>query len=334
VTHLSQIGEFGFIERIASMGGALRPSVVKGIGDDCAVMDVGGPDYLLVTTDLLVERVHFLMDRCTPEDLGLKSIAVNVSDIAACGGTPQAAFVSVAIPEHASLEWLDRFYSGLHETAALYETDILGGDTTRSMTDLVINVAVTGIAAKDHVLFRKGAQPGDLIVLTGPVGESAAGLDLLLSRPEEAHEKLAPLIAAHLRPRAHVREGRILADSGACRAAIDLSDGLSSDLGHICAQSGVGALLRETNLPLSQHLIEAGALMGKDPLDWALHGGEDYALVAAVEPERLADLEARFRREALSFSVIGRFEDEPGMRIEGRCGDVRSLRARGWDHFR
>lgn len=346
---LSDIGEFGFIRRIVGNQPGLRPSVVKGIGDDCAVMDVGGPEYLLVTTDLLVERVHFLMDRCgRPEDLGQKAIAVNVSDIAACGGTPQAAFVSVAIPEHISVEWLDAFYAGMREAAALYQTDIIGGDTTRSLTDFVVNVAMTGRAPKDQVLYRSGARPGDLTALTGFTGESAAGLALMRTRevtsmreytsegggPHVGGDARDALIAAHLRPRAHVKEALILAASGSCRAAIDVSDGLSSDLAHVCDESGVGAVLWEKDLPISQGLADAGLLMGKPPLEWVIHGGEDYVLLAAIKPEGLADVRTRFFDEGLDLHVIGRFTESRGTVIEGCDGKMRPLEAGGWDHFR
>jgi thiamine-monophosphate kinase len=331
---LSEIGEFGFINRIAAMGAAPRPSVIKGIGDDCAVIDVGGPDYLLVTTDLLVEKVHFLMDRGGPQELGAKAIAVNVSDIAACGGTPQAAFVSVAIPENTAVECLEAFYSGMNAAAALYEMDILGGDTTRSMTDLVVNVAVTGLVPKRGALYRKGAQPGDFIALTGPVGESAAGLAVLLSRDYESDERFKPLVHAHLRPRAHVKEGSILSESGVCHAAIDVSDGLSSDLGHICEESGVGAIVWEKDLHKSKALMDAGNLMGRDPIEWVLHGGEDYVLLAAVQPEGLADLDARFRSEGMDLVVIGRFIEGSETLIEGCDGSLRPLSVGGWDHFR
>ena len=142
---LKDIGEFGFIDRIAPMGNVRPEGVVKGIGDDCAVIQVRGDEYLLVTTDLLVEKVHFLMDWAAPEIIGARALTANLSDIAACGGNPRDAFLSLAIPDHMEVEWLDAFYRGLTDLARQYQVNVLGGDTTSSKTDLVINIVVTGL---------------------------------------------------------------------------------------------------------------------------------------------------------------------------------------------
>ncbi|MEW6114381.1 MAG: thiamine-phosphate kinase, partial [Thermodesulfobacteriota bacterium] len=179
---LKEIGEFGFIDRIAPLGNIRAEGVVKGIGDDCAVVSIDGPDYLLVTTDLLVERVHFLMDWAPAEVIGRKALAVNLSDIAACGGLPLDAFISLAIPEGLDVEWLDGLYQGMRGLADSFRVNLLGGDTTGSKSDLVINVAVTGRVPRNEVLFRHTAREGDVIAITGPLGESAAGLDILLRK--------------------------------------------------------------------------------------------------------------------------------------------------------
>ncbi len=331
---LEDIGEFGFIDRIAPLGTVRAEGVVKGIGDDCAVISLNGPDHLLVTTDLLVERVHFLLDWGPPEIIGAKSLSVNLSDIASCGGVPRDAFISLAVPSYIDVEWLDRFYVGLRAVASDAQVNLLGGDTTGSKGHLVINVAVTGLVPKDEVLFRHTARPTDVIVLTGPTGRSAAGCDLLLKGFRLCDESARPLIESHLKPRAHLKEGRMLAESRACTAAIDVSDGLSSDLQHLCTDSGVAARVREESLPLGPDLIRTAEEMGKDPLHWVLNGGEDYVLLAAVRRESLEGLQELARKEGCDIFPIGEFVPGRGIQLERKDGTTQPLSALGWDHFR
>ncbi len=304
---LEELGEFGFIDRVAPFCRIRNRGVVKGIGDDCAVVSLEGPDYLLVTTDLLVERVHFRLEWGSPEDLGAKALAVNLSDIAACGGVPLDAFIGLAIPSGTRVEWLDGFYKGITDLAREYEVNLLGGDTTRSRTDLMISIALTGTVPQDQVLFRHTAQAGDMVVLTGPTGESAAGLEILLQSPHIPTDLAQELTRSHLLPRPHVREGRFLATSGACHAAIDVSDGLLSDLWHLCRDSGLGAALYQDRIPLTRSLVTAGRLLGKDVLQWALNGGEDYVLIAAVKPQQWDNLLYASREKGFALTAIGEF---------------------------
>jgi len=331
---LREIGEFGFIDRIAPLGSIRTEGVVKGIGDDCAVISVGGPNYLLVTTDLLMERIHFLKKWASSELIGARALAANLSDIAACGGTPLDAFISIAIPDEVEVEWLDGLYRGMAEMARAYSVNLLGGDTTGSKSDLVINIALTGTVAPDEVLFRHTANPGDVVVLTGPTGQSAAGCDILVHSPELPEQTSRALIRAHLEPAPHILQGRVLAASGACTAAIDVSDGISSDLGHICRDSGLAAVVYEDRLSVSQELISAAAAMGKDPLEWVLHGGEDYVLLAAVNSDKLADLEKKFKANGLDLFTIGEFLPGDKMVLQRSDGQKEELAWGGWDHFR
>ena len=331
--NIKDIGEFGFIRRIAPLGVIRSEGVIKGIGDDCAVISLDDKRCLLVTTDLLVERVHFLVEWASPEVLGAKSLAVNLSDIAACGGTPQDAFISLAVPERIEVEWLERFYRGMAEHAAQYGVNLLGGDTTGSKSDLVINVAVTGIVPRDEVLFRHTAKAGDVIVITGPLGRSGAGLQLLLEPREISPEVKDPLVKAHLEPRPHLEEGRFLAASGACTAAIDVSDGLSSDLWHLCEESGIGAVIHEDKLPLSGDLSRCGELARKDPLLWVLNGGEDYVLLAAIKPHLLDDLQQQAHKQGFTLREIGRFVKGSRMELVRTDRSRRMFAAGGWDHF-
>jgi len=331
---LSEIGEFGFIDRIAPLGAIRSEGVVKGIGDDCAVISAQGPDYLLITTDLIVEGIHFHSDWGSPEQIGARALAANLSDIAACGGVPRDAFISIAVPRKVDVEWLDAMYHGMAELARLHDVNLLGGDTTGSRNDLMINIALTGLVPCSEVLFRHTAQAGDIIVLTGPTGESGAGCEILLTKPELPEDIAERLISAHLEPRPHVQEGRLLASSGACTAAIDVSDGLSSDLGHLCADSGVGAVVYEASIPVSPDLIAAGAALGKNPLDWVMNGGEDYVLLAAVRADALDLLIAQFRSRGLPLLPIGECVPGKGMVVRGRDGIFIDLMRGGWDHFR
>jgi thiamine-monophosphate kinase len=331
---LKEIGEFGFIDRIAALG-SIRPSgVIKGIGDDCAVCSLPGDNYLLVTTDLLVERVHFLLDWGPPEVIGSKSLAVNLSDIAACGGEPLDAFISIAVPDYIDVEWLDGFYRGMSDMAREHQVNLLGGDTAASKGHLIINVALTGIVPAEQVLYRHTAQPGNIMVLTGFTGESAAGSEILLSQSELPEAVALPLIRAQLNPRPHVREGRFLAQSRACTAAIDVSDGLSSDLGHICKDSSVGAIIYQEKIPLSASLLQAAAKMEMDPMNWILHGGEDYVLLAAVRSDRIEELMRSAAQKDILLIPIGEINDSGRMEMIRPDGTRHDLAARGWDHFR
>jgi thiamine-monophosphate kinase len=331
---LKDIGEFGFIDRITHLGNIRQEGVVKGIGDDCAVISVGGPDLLLVTTDLFVERVHFLLNWADPEIIGSKVLTTNLSDIAACGGNPRDAFISIAVPAHVELDWLDRFYKGMADTARQFSVNLLGGDTTGSRRDFMVNVALTGLVPQNEVLFRQTAGPGDIIVLTGATGDSSAGLDILLTEPNLPNQISTPLIHAHMQPWAHVKQGRILAGSGACTAAIDVSDGLAADLGHICKDSGVGAIVYERALPISPFLRQAAELMNKDPLDWVLYGGEDYVLLAGIDRHKFDDVQARFDESHFQLHKIGEFVDAPGMQLRRSDNTGVTITPKGWDHFR
>jgi thiamine-monophosphate kinase len=252
--NLKEIGEFGFIKKI-SRGCLIRPDTIfKGIGDDAAAF-ITEPGYLtLITTDLLVERIHFLREATSGFDLGYKSLAVNLSDIAAMGGIAREAFVSIAIPGDCQLDYLDQIYDGIKNLAAKFDVNILGGDTTSSRIDLIINIVVQGIVSKEEILCRDAARPGDIIFSTGFLGDSRAGLHLILNKIAADTQALKSLLNAHKLPEPHLSEGRFLARQPGVHAAIDTSDGLSSDLGHIVEESRVGARLFADKIPVSQEL--------------------------------------------------------------------------------
>lgn len=330
---LKDIGEFGFIDRISPLGNIRPEGVIKGIGDDCAVIQVQADEYLLVTTDLLVEKVHFLMDWAAPEIIGARALTANLSDIAACGGNPRDVFLSLAIPDKMEVEWLDAFYLGLTELARQYKVNVLGGDTTSSKTDFVISIAVTGLVPSDQVLLRHTAKEGDIIILTGSTGLSGAGCDILIGQQDLKTEAAIAAIEAHLKPRPHIAEGRMLATSGACTAAIDVSDGISSDLGHLCRDSGLGAILYETKIPIPPQLTQLGKILKKDPIDWALNGGEDYVLLAAITPSGLQGVIEQAENNNWKFYPIGEFVAGPQMQLFRKDGKTQEIVPAGWDHF-
>ena len=327
------IGEFGFIRRIRR-GCLVRPErVALAIGDDAAAFVVPDDEVTLVTTDLLVERIHFLRDAISPDDLGHKALAVNLSDIAAMGGTAREAFVSIAVPEKCPLEYVEGMYRGMISLAGKYGVNILGGDTTASPADLIVNVAVVGSVCEKEMLRRGGARPGDRVFVTGVIGESRAGLHLLLKGVPADSDALGVLLNAHCRPQPHLEEGRFLAQSGAVRAAIDVSDGLSSDLLHVARASGLGVRIDARCLPISKSLGIFCARFGFDPTAFALAGGEDYVLACAVDPERAPgisrEFEARFGRPLYPVGDM-----TAGDRMElVRDGVVSIISPTGWDHF-
>lgn len=332
---LKEIGEFGFIKRI-SRGCLIQPDrIIKAIGDDAAAF-IAEPDKIaLITTDLLVERVHFSRSSISGFDLGHKSLAVNLSDIAAMGGTALEAFVSIAVPADCSMAYLEAVYDGMKELAAAFDVNILGGDTTTSKTDLILNVAVYGAVAREQLLCRDAARPGDIIFSTGNLGDSRAGLHLILNDIAAATDHLRNLLRAHRRPEPQLREGRFLARQSGIRAAIDVSDGLSSDLGHVVEESGVGATLWYENIPVSGDLKAFCRQFGFDPGEYALSGGEDYTLLCTIAPgeaERIAgEFQTTFKRRLYR---IGEITAGKKMQLIYPDGSSRPIAPTGWDHFR
>jgi thiamine-monophosphate kinase len=308
--------------------------VERAIGDDAAAFHVPSDELTLVTTDLLVERVHFLRDATSAFNLGHKAMAVNLSDIAAMGGTPREAFVSTAIPAGCPVEYLDEMYDGMKRLAARHGVNILGGDTTASAADLVLNVTVIGHVRRDEVLYRSGARPGDAVCVTGPVGDSRAGLHFVLQGAQKLDASMRKLFEAHILPRPHLEEGRFLAATGAATAALDVSDGLSSDLMHIVEESGVGIRVHADSLPISAELADFCARFGKDPVRFALAGGEDYVLAVTVRRERLQDVSGEFSaRFGRPLHCIGEVTDSGQLELVMPDGRVEPVGATGWDHF-
>lgn len=332
---LKEIGEFGFIKKI-SRGCLIRPeSIIKAIGDDAAAFTTDPAQISLITTDLLVERIHFLRNSISGFDLGYKSLAVNLSDIAAMGGTARESFVSIAIPKDCPLDYLESIYDGMKDLATKFKVNILGGDTTSSKVDLIINVVVHGTVAREEMLCRDAARPDDIIFSTGCLGDSKAGLHLILNNIPAETDELRNLLRAHLLPAPHLREGRFLAQQPAVKAAIDTSDGLSSDLGHIAEESGVGAALYADKIPLSGDLKSFCEQFDFDPVEYALAGGEDYTLLCTVSAERAEAIARNFQKKFnRPLFKIGEITSGMELKINYPDGSTKMFGRTGWDHFK
>ena len=272
---MSSRGEFGFIDYINAVFSV--PDGTVGIGDDCAVLPAGEGE-LLFSTDLLMEGVHFLRSESSPEDVGWKAAAVNLSDIAAMGGKPVATFLSIALPKDAQGEWAERFIEGYRQISSQYDVPLLGGDTTSSLRDIAVNVGILGRCQSGKRLMRSGAKVGETIYVTGPLGDSAAGLQAILKGIRRS-EEVKSLIERHKRPLPRVDAGVILIQSGKVGAMMDISDGIASDMRHIMKASKVGAVIALDRLPLSSELISVCAEQGWDRYWLSTSGGEDFELL-------------------------------------------------------
>jgi thiamine-monophosphate kinase len=312
------------------------PGVRVGIGDDCAVLEPDAGSVLLATTDLLIEDVHFRRRWATPFDIGWKSLAVNLSDIASMGGRPRWALIALACPEAVSVAEAEAFYTGIRSLASEHDVAIVGGDTAASPGAWIINVTLIGDTARAPVT-RSTANVGDVIAVTGSLGRSAAGLALLETTPAPrslAAATGADVTAAHLRPRPRTPEGQWLGATGAVTSMIDLSDGLATDLGHLCEESGVGARVELGRLPVAATVHAVAQALGRDPLPWVTGGGEDYELLLTCAPaafERLA--EGLVAATGTRLSAVGQMTAAvDGVRYLDADGRVVAVRA-GFEHF-
>lgn len=336
---VADIGEFGLISRIAGLLPRHSAGVLVGIGDDVAVLEFSPREVLLATCDIQVEEVHFCRSWTTPRQLGRKVVAINVSDIAAMGGVPAWALVSLALPQDTDVEFVEELYGGMQEQISEGGGAIVGGNTSAISCRMVIDLFLMGKADPERIVRRSGARVGDLVFVTGFLGDSMAGLELM-RRPELKVDPFHadPVLERQRTPRPRLREGQCLASSGKVHAMVDVSDGLWSDVGHICRASGVGAEIRLAELPVSDHCIEVARAAGKDFREWALTGGEDYELLFAVAADQADEVERMVLNETgTPCRPIGRFVAmERGVvvstpekdRFETVCD------TRGWDHFR
>jgi thiamine-monophosphate kinase len=339
---VKDIGEFGLIRRIANALPTAPPDVVVGIGDDVAVLRTSRADYLLATCDVQVENVHFVRKAATAYQLGRKVMAVNISDIAAVGGIPAWSLVSLVIPEKTSLSFVDELYRGMADQMREAGASIVGGNISNAHMDIMIDVFLLGNVKPEHLVLRQGAQHGDAILVTGSLGDSKAGLELILHPDlvvsDSAREHL---LSRHLTPEPRLQQGQILARSGRLHCMADVSDGLMSDLRHICRASRVGAELWEKDLPISDACKEAASNSNQKASSWALAGGEDYELLFTAAPDDAERIQELLEKEGGGpCRVIGKIVSKgQGIVVLGSDGGRTSfsldfaLDKGGWDHF-
>ena len=330
-----ELSEDELVAAIRKVLSGESPGVIVGPGDDAAVVEAGAGSQVL-TTDMLVEGVHFDRRLVSARDLGAKSIVVNVSDIAAMAASPRYALVSLGIPSDVEAAWVIELYGGMRAACAEYALSLVGGDTNRADC-VVISVTVVGEVAPGRTVTRAGALSGDLIVVTGSLGAAAGGLALSRAHPTKVSRAIGTpwgheLLDALARPLARVGEGQTLAQAGAT-AMIDLSDGLAKDLSRLCVESGVGARVKLGRVPVCPSLRPAAELLGLDALELAISGGEDYELLATLDLTHFErareELDERF---GVTLTDIGMIVDEGLVAVDER-GRESVLEPKGWDHF-
>jgi thiamine-monophosphate kinase len=327
-------GEVALIEVLRQRFGPPPAGVILGIGDDCAAIDAGGGEYLLWTVDTLVEGIHFDLSFTSLGQLGWKAMAVNLSDIAAMGGEPRYGLLSLGWPPERDPALALELAEGLAQASGEYHVPIIGGDTVASPGKLALTVSVLGMVPGTQMLRRSGARVGDLIYVTGCLGEAAAGLAVLKEGLEVEPEIKQPVCQAHLTPQPQLAAGRLLAKENLATALIDLSDGVATDLFHVCRASRVAARLPAATVPVSARVKTVAALLARDPLELALSGGEDYQLLFTSPPQQEETLLQAFSRAGLPPPLpLGEIIAGEGVFLATAQGD-QDISGAGYDHFR
>ncbi|MBW2989141.1 thiamine-phosphate kinase [Candidatus Woesearchaeota archaeon] len=310
---LSQIGEFGIIDRIYKP--VRDKDVIKGIGDDCAVLRMGGKT-IVITTDTIVDGDHFSLRYFSPEQAGMKAIEINVSDIGSMGGIPKYALVSLVLPKDLDVKVIDGIYRGMRKSCRKHGAEIIGGNITHGK-QLTIDIDMIGEVKKENLCLRGDAKPGDFILVTGDLGSSTAGLNLFL----KGVKGFESVKKKHLEPKAKLHKVRPFLKH--INAMIDISDGLASEVTHICEQSRTGAIIFKDNIPIKDDTRMAAEKAGKDALDYALYGGEDFELAFTVSEENLG--------KAKGF-LVGEITKRKGVYLYSN-GKEEKVKKRGYDHF-
>ena len=338
-SEISQIGEFGLIEKISRGFDLRNKSSIKGIGDDAAVIDAG-TDLILLSTDLLTEGIHFDLAYVPLQHLGYKAVAVNVSDIAAMNGRPEQIVVGLGLSNRFSVEAVEMLYSGVRNACQNYNVDLVGGDTTSSASGLILSVSVLGRVSRDAVAYRSGAKVNDILCVTGDLGGSYMGLQVLererqvfLANPDMQPdlEQYSYIVGRQLKPEARMDIVHELRELGVVPTSmIDISDGLASEVLHLSNSSEVGFKLFEDKIPIDSMTFDTALEFKLDPVVIALNGGEDYELLFTI---RQTDFEKIKNHPDIHF--IGHVHDRKDQNVMiSKEGTVVPLRAQGWDHFR
>ena len=338
---LQDLGEFGLIDHITQHFKTVQPSTIKGVGDDAAV--VAAPEkeeVTLLTTDLLIEGIHFDLMYVPLRHLGYKAVVVNLSDIYAMNGTPKQITVSIAISNRFSLEAIEELYAGIRLACSRYDVDLVGGDTSSSHTGLYLSITAIGTAPKNNVVYRNGAQENDLIFVSGDLGSAYIGL-LLLEREKkvfEANPDMQPdfenvdyLLERQLKPEARRDVVELLQKAGVKPTSmIDISDGLASELHHLCKQSDKGCTIYENKLPIDPLTYEQSVAFSIDPTTAAMNGGEDYELLFTINQKDYEKI-----KDHLEITPIGHITDAAsGLQLISEKGVLYPIQAQGWNHFK
>lgn len=345
---VKDLGEAGLIEQMISIlgraGGGGQSGVVRGIGDDAAVLQVTPGNRLIATCDLLIEGKHFDLRYSDPFDLGHKALAVNISDIAAMGGRPRWALVALGVPPDTDLELVQKLYYGIAQLAQEAGVAVVGGDTSSSGEGIIIDISLLGEAPRGAVAYRSAAVVGDFILVTGSLGASAGGLEWLKKHgksPDHRPPEMEPLLSAHFKPAPRYREALIISESAQAGAMIDLSDGLAAGLLEIASSSGVGIQVEAGRIPILPEVKKVSSWFDKDPLEWALYGGEDYELLFTLAGDRGAPKTIRkisrsvTRTTGVPVTVIGRVTgSEEGVVIITNGENIKLEEVRCYNHFK
>ncbi len=337
-TDVNEFGEFGLIEHLTRDFPLRQPSTLRGVGDDAAVV-LNGPLATVVSTDMLVEGIHFDLAYTPLKHLGYKSVVVNLSDICAMNAIPRQITVSIALSNRFSVEALDELYDGIRTACRHYGVDLVGGDTTSSPRGLIISVTAIGAVEPDRLVYRSGARAGDLICITGDLGAAYLGLQLLERekriwqenpdvQPEFDNQQY--IIGRQLKPEARTDmiEAFRKADLQPT-AMIDISDGLASEIFHICKQSRVGALIEESGVPIHPDSQMQALHFKLDPITCALSGGEDYELLFTIDPKDVDKV-----KYLPDIYIAGEILDaKDGVKLNTKGGNLHELKAQGWKHF-
>jgi len=338
-TELSELGEFGLIDLIKKNIEIRNESSLRGIGDDAAVIQYDADSKTLISTDLLVEGVHFDLSYVPLKHLGYKAVMVNISDIIAMNGIPRQITVSLSLSNRFSLEAVEEIYEGIHLACELYNVDLIGGDTTSSLSGLTISITAIGEGKEGKIVYRDGAKESNLLVVSGDLGGAYMGLQIL-EREKQIYQEspsVQPdlsdcnyILERQLKPEARldvIREFETLGVKP--NAMIDISDGLSSEVLHLCKQSKVGVSIYEDKLPIDQQTFDRARDNHLDPTMCALNGGEDYELLFAID---LADYE-KIKNHPM-FTVVGHFvEESEGYKLIAKDGSTHPIEAQGWNGF-
>ncbi len=326
---LRNIGEFGLIDLIRKKVYTKDKRVVLNIGDDAALLRFPSDKLLVFTTDTMMEKVHFDLRYCSFRDIGWKSMAANLSDIAAMGGIPLAGLVSLGLPKSMKVKQVLEFYSGMKFLSSKFKCPIVGGDIFSSTQGLVITLSLLGEVERNLYKTRSGAKVGDSIYVTGDLGEAEAGLRLL----KKSRIKKNPITKKHLTPYPRISESRFLVKNLKITSMIDISDGLSSDLYHICEESNKGALIYAEKVPISQKIKKFGKSLRVPPLSLALSSGEEYELLFTLRARDQAKLK-KITKGKFKVTLIGEIrKSEEGVKILGLNSKIRSLKKSGYTHF-